>query len=225
MPGGARIYAAASGGLWSTPSDLARYAFEVQRSLAGKSNLLSAAIAAKMLTPGMNNRGLGLEIGGTKEHPYFTHGGHTAGFQSMLVAYNAGDGAVVMTNGENGYQLLREILATIAREYKWPDFQPVERHIIKIDPKILDSYASKYEIRPNVFATVTRQGNSLFVQIPLQPKMEFMPMSETKFFLKYSDIDMSFVKNEKGEVVEAVLEGSLNARAKRANEATAGSGQ
>jgi len=26
-------------------------------------------------------------------------------------------------------------------------------------------------------------------------------MSEAKFFLKYSDIDMTFVKNEKGEVV------------------------
>ncbi len=37
---------------------------------------------------------------------------------------------------------------------------------------------------------------------------------------------MTFVKNEKGEVVEAVFEGSINARAKRANEAAnAGSGQ
>ena len=98
--------------------------------------------------------------------------------------------------------------------------------VAQIDPKVLDSYAGKYEVRPNVFATVTRQGNSLVVQIPLQSKMEFLPMSETKFFLKYSDIDMTFVKNEKGEVVEAVLEGSMNARAKRANEATnAGSGQ
>jgi hypothetical protein len=98
--------------------------------------------------------------------------------------------------------------------------------VAQIDPKVLDGYAGKYEVRPNVLATVTRQGNSLFVQIPLQPKMEFLPTSETKFFLKYSDIDMTFVKNEKGEVVEAVLEGSINARAKRSNEATnAGSGQ
>jgi hypothetical protein len=98
--------------------------------------------------------------------------------------------------------------------------------VAQIDPKVLDSYAGKYEVRPNVFATVTRQGNSLFVQIPLQSKMEFLPMSESKFFLKYSDIDMTFVKNDKGEVVEALLEGSINTRAKRANEATnAGSGQ
>jgi hypothetical protein len=55
--------------------------------------------------------------------------------------------------------------------------------------------------------------------------MEFLPMSESKFFLKYSDVDLSFVKNEKGEVVEAVLEGSMNARAKRTGEvANAGSG-
>ena len=98
--------------------------------------------------------------------------------------------------------------------------------VAQIDPKVLDSYAGKYEVRPNVFATVTREGNSLFVQIPLQSKMEFLPMSETKFFLRYNDIDMTFVKNDKGEVVEAVLEGAINTRAKRANEAAnAGSGQ
>ena len=98
--------------------------------------------------------------------------------------------------------------------------------VAQLDPKVLDSYTGKYEIRPNVFANVTREGNSLFLQIPLQSKMEFLPMSETKFFLRYSDIDLTFVKNDKGEVVEAVLEGSINARAKRANEnANAGSGQ
>jgi mono/diheme cytochrome c family protein len=98
--------------------------------------------------------------------------------------------------------------------------------VAQIDPKVLDSYIGKYEVRPNVFATVTRQGNSLSVQIPFRPKMEFLPMSESKFFLKYGDIDMTFVKNEKGELVEALIEGSMNARAKRVNEAAnAGSGQ
>ncbi len=98
--------------------------------------------------------------------------------------------------------------------------------VAQVDPKVLDSYTGKYEVRPNVFATVTRQGNSLSVQIPFQPKMDFLPVSDSKFFLKTSDIDLSFVKNDKGEVVEAVLEGSLNARAKRAIEApSAGSGR
>src|SRR5262249_50167470 len=85
--------------------------------------------------------------------------------------------------------------------------------VAEVDPKVLASYTGKYEVRPNVFATVTRQGNSLSVQIPFQPKMEFLPMSAEKFFLKTSDIDLTFVKNDKGEVTEAVLEGAMNARA------------
>ncbi|MBO0725383.1 MAG: DUF3471 domain-containing protein [Blastocatellia bacterium] len=97
--------------------------------------------------------------------------------------------------------------------------------VAQVDPKVLDRYAGKYELSPNVFANVTRDGNSLIVQIPFRPKMEFLPISESKFFLKYSDVDLTFVKNDKGEVAEAVLEGAVNIRAKRAAEvANAGSG-
>jgi hypothetical protein len=106
------------------------------------------------------------------------------------------------------------------------DFVSEAPTVAQVDPKVLDSYTGKYEIRQGVFATVTREGNSLIVQIPFQVKMEFLPVSESKFFLKYSDVDLTFVKNDKGEVAEAVLEGSMNARAKRAPEvANAGSGQ
>ncbi|MGH9938032.1 MAG: DUF3471 domain-containing protein, partial [Blastocatellia bacterium] len=95
--------------------------------------------------------------------------------------------------------------------------------VAQLDPKVLDGYTGKYEVRPNVFATVTRQGNSLFVQIPLQQKMEFLPMSETQFFLKYSETDLTFVKNDKGEVTGATL-GSMTAK-KAKETAVGGSGQ
>jgi hypothetical protein len=105
------------------------------------------------------------------------------------------------------------------------DFVTEYPTVAHVDPKVLDSYAGKYELSPNVFANVTRDGNSLIVQIPFRPKMEFLPISESKFFLKYNDVDMTFVKNDKGEVAEAVLEGAVNIRAKRAAEvANAGSG-
>src|SRR5262249_12660050 len=98
--------------------------------------------------------------------------------------------------------------------------------VAKLDPKTLDSYAGKYEVAPNVFANVTRDGNELVVQIPLQPKLVFTPMSETRFFLKNTDTDLIIVKNDKGEVVEAVIEGGRQTPAKRVKEAAAGgSGQ
>jgi len=127
VPGGPHIYPEmAPAGLWTTPSDLARYAMEVQKSLAGKSNrVLSAAMTSQMLTAGLNHQGLGPGLGGSEKYPYFTHGGSNEGYKCNLMAYNNGDGVVIMTNGDNGGQLASEIQRSVAREYGWPDFQSV----------------------------------------------------------------------------------------------------
>ena len=122
VPGGPHVYPEmAPAGLWTTPSDLARYATEVQKALAGKSAVLSAAMARQMLIP--NGQGLGPQTGGRKENPYFAHNGSNEGYKCYFVAYNNGDGAVIMTNGDNGARLANDIIRTIAYEYKWPDFQ------------------------------------------------------------------------------------------------------
>ena len=57
------------------------------------------------------------------ERRYFYHGRRDAGYKCYLVAYNSGDGAVVMTNSDNADARRRDIISTIAYEYKWPDFQ------------------------------------------------------------------------------------------------------
>jgi hypothetical protein len=98
--------------------------------------------------------------------------------------------------------------------------------VAQLDPKVLDSYTGKYEVGPNVLANVTREGNELVVQAPMQPKMVFTPTSETRFFMKNTDTDLVIVKNDKGEVVEAIIEGRGQIRAKKVREVAAGgSGQ
>ena len=64
----------------------------------------------QMLTPGRNHWGLGLRIGGGTPRPYFEHPGSNVGYQCDLVAYEGGDGAVVMTNSDNGSVLISEVL-------------------------------------------------------------------------------------------------------------------
>jgi CubicO group peptidase (beta-lactamase class C family) len=127
--GGAHTYPEmAPAGLWTTPSDLARYAIGVQKALTGQPGILSKATAAEMVKDvGMGplgHYGLGPELGGKPDHPWFAHRGVDEGFLSNLVAYNMGDGVVIMTNGMNGGQLGDEIQRTIARKYHWPDFAP-----------------------------------------------------------------------------------------------------
>jgi len=96
IAGGAHTYPEmAAAGLWTTPSDLARYLIEVQQSLKGEANhVLSQKMTKEMLTPGMGKYGLGLAIGGSDTDPNFGHGGVNAGFESTMTAYeNDGEGA------------------------------------------------------------------------------------------------------------------------------------
>jgi CubicO group peptidase (beta-lactamase class C family) len=212
VPGGPHIYPEmAPAGLWTTPSDLARYAMEVQRALAGKSNaVISAAMAREMLKPGMNKWGLGIQTGGSAEHPYFTHGGDNDGFHGVLVAYNNGDGAVIMTNSDDGGQLLGEVLRTIAYEYKWPDFQPAQQTITKIDPKILDGYVGVYRLNPNVVFTISREGEHLYAQPSGQAKGEIFPKSEREFFPKNVNAQFTFDAGADGKAKSVTLEQNGN---------------
>jgi CubicO group peptidase (beta-lactamase class C family) len=112
----------AAAGLWTTPTDLAAFAIEIQKGALGRSNkVLSRATAEKMLTPVLQNYGLGLGIdpaGG-----YFQHDGSNAGFTCFLYAgQRSGKGVVVMTNSDVGGPLFREILRSVAREYAWENF-------------------------------------------------------------------------------------------------------
>jgi CubicO group peptidase (beta-lactamase class C family) len=116
----------AAAGLWTTPRDLARFLIEIQASFEGQSNLLmSRELASAMLTPSSSSSyGLGFEITSSAGEEYFGHGGVNAGFHAYMVAHKSkGVGAVVMTNADNGSQVIRVVLPVIAQTEQWPDFQ------------------------------------------------------------------------------------------------------
>ena len=74
-----------------------------------------------MLTPVIDGQGLGLKLGDDgKDRFYFYHRGAVEGFQTYIVGYpKRGQGAVIMTNSDNGYPLIEEILESISIEYRW----------------------------------------------------------------------------------------------------------
>lgn len=112
----------AAAGLWTTPSDLAKFVVEVQLSLLGRSNrILSRDMTEKMVSPvGVGPFGDGFEVHQQGEGWYFSHTGSNWGYQCALISHRVkGYGAVVMTNGDNGGDLAQEIIARIARAYHW----------------------------------------------------------------------------------------------------------
>jgi CubicO group peptidase (beta-lactamase class C family) len=190
----------AAAGLWTTPYDMALFAIELQKSKAGKSNkVLSQAMTNQMLSKQIENWGLGISLGGEGQVATFSHGGANEGFRCQLFAYaETGQGAVVMTNSDAGGALASEVLRSIAREYGWPDFKPIERALAKVNPEIFKNYAGEYEVNGKV--TISTEGGKLYLQPPGGQKMELHPSSETEFFAVTENIRIVFTRDEQGAV-------------------------
>jgi CubicO group peptidase (beta-lactamase class C family) len=112
----------AAAGLWTTPSDLAKFLIEVQKSLLGQSNrVLSKATIQEMVTPvGVGPYAVGFQVEKRGEGWYFMHGGSNQGFQCDMIGHRVkGYGAVIMTNSDSGGALIRELESRIQEAYKW----------------------------------------------------------------------------------------------------------
>jgi CubicO group peptidase (beta-lactamase class C family) len=126
----------AAGGLWTTPSDLARLAIDLALALGRKENhLLSPQMTRAMLSA--HHRDGVINILGTKGDPdamgygffvgrghRFGHIGGNVGYQATMIMFgDAGRGAVIMTNSDIGLQVGNTLLEAIARENGW-DYAP-----------------------------------------------------------------------------------------------------
>jgi len=135
-------------GLWTTPSDLARFAIELQRSYRGESNkILSAEMTQEMLTQQQGtNFGLGMGLLEEGRDVYFTHSGGNVGFRCILIAHrDKGYGMVVMSNSDNLGSLYHEILRSVAREYGWDGILPHEYESID---DVIASYRKRKQENP-----------------------------------------------------------------------------
>ncbi|NIR42434.1 MAG: DUF3471 domain-containing protein, partial [Gemmatimonadetes bacterium] len=79
------------------------------------------------------------------------------------------------------------------------------REAVELDPAILERYVGVYELRPGFDLTITREDDQLFVQATGQPRFELFAESETEFFLKVVDAQITFVRGDSGAFDELVL--------------------
>lgn len=76
---------------------------------------------------------------------------------------------------------------------------------IIVDEKILANYIGKYELAPNFILTVSKEGNQLKTQATGQPEFPIFPKSENTFYLKVVEAQLTFNKNEDGNVESVTL--------------------
>jgi CubicO group peptidase (beta-lactamase class C family) len=208
----------AAAGLWTTPTDLARFAIEVQQSAIGKSNrVLSRTTVQEMLSPvGVGDYAVGFGIVKMGQGWYFSHGGSNWGFQATLLAHKVkGYGLAIMTNADQGGAVMGELSRRIQAAYEWDSLAqpvprgyrpPVARTEIDVAADILKTYAGEYQLTPEITLTITFDNGHLHAQATGQPKVQLAAEAVDRFFLRQGGALISFTKGSSGEVTGLVLE-------------------
>ncbi len=191
----------AAAGLWTTPTDLAKFAIEVGRSVRGESNrVLSIEMARLMVTPqiviqGTRNMALGLfllELHGSEV--YFGHDGQDEGFVASLLAdRDGGYGVAIMTNSDGrANSLINEITMSVAKEYGWRGYVPAPYDVISLDAKALAPFPGRYILDSDSTLAVSLEGGRLMGKRTGQPAFELLPISASEFIITAAAVTVTF---------------------------------
>ena len=206
----------AAAGLWTTPSDLALLALELQRALDGdEGRILSAEMARGMMTVVEGSYGPGISLEGEGDDLWFSHGGANRGFRAHFTASAAGgQGAVVMTNSDGGGDLAGEILRAVSREYGWGRMDPVVRETVHLAPETRAELVGRYEFdlpdgSGTVVVELVERDDSLEARVPRigwERRSVRASAPDTLFFLE-SGGELTVERDEEGRVAALEVRG------------------
>jgi CubicO group peptidase (beta-lactamase class C family) len=203
----------AGAGLWTTPSDLARFTVGIQNSLAGEpSSVLSKELARFMVEESIGSWSLGMNVGTVEGEGWFSHSGDNTGFHGLMYGFvESGRGAVVMVNSNNGPPLAREIMRSIASEYGWPSFKPIRRVAFQPTASDLAEYAGIYRTGVSgTEITVRNEAGRLLAGIGTGMS-ELEPVRTDLFLMEGIGWILEFIRNADGSVVEMLVDKELMA--------------
>jgi CubicO group peptidase (beta-lactamase class C family) len=196
----------APAGLWTNPTDLARYIIETQLSYEGKSaKVLDQQYTKLRVTPYIDkSAALGVFIDKKGDDLYFQHGGANEGFRSQYYgSLEGGNGVVVMVNSDNG-AIMPEVVNSVATVYGWKDFyKPEYKTFLGMTPSQLQAYEGNYKYRGQRDLRLqfrTESGHLVAKQLWDGQESAFYPESDSAFFSLEWGFAVKFAKGTDGGV-------------------------
>jgi serine-type D-Ala-D-Ala carboxypeptidase/endopeptidase len=183
---------AGAGALRSTVRDMLTYLAANLDTLAGP---LSRAVRHAH-TPRRNAGNAGMRIGlawhilSRPIGSIVRHNGGTGGYRAFTGFDHARRiGVVVLSNVNSsvddiGFHLLDETFPLSPA--------PQQRTEVAVDSLVLARYVGEYQLAPAFHITVTRAGAHLFLQATAQPRFRIFAESDSTFFLKVVDAQLTF---------------------------------
>lgn len=210
IPGGVHTYPEqAAAGLWTTPSDLARFGLALSAAYNGKTGgPLTPATVRTMLTPVKGDYGLGPGVSGEGAALAVSHGGSNEGFRAFWVIHpRTGDGVVVMTNGEAGDRVMMEIVRAVAKVYGWPDFAPAAYQSVALAPDVIAAREGDWSVDidgQHIVFSLRREGGRLAIET-FRGTFVFTPISDTAMITADTGAKASFETGADGKPVLKVF--------------------
>jgi CubicO group peptidase (beta-lactamase class C family) len=222
IEGGAHTYATlAAAGMWSTPSDMLRFASSVRSAYLGQKNdWISQATAQEMLTnntPSIAppNVGIGffINMDDNGEILGFGHGGADAGFMSQLyIELDTGNGYAIMTNGNNGRQLITELEIRLKEALDVGYSEAEIKTVVPISQDELGQYIGTYAVtKPVIVDVVLEKTTNGFVlnALPYVENEEYFHEGEGLFFAENGSNIRFEMDDENGLVEALVMDGGI----------------
>ncbi|HSB09399.1 MAG TPA: serine hydrolase [Blastocatellia bacterium] len=197
---------AGAGALRSTVNDMLKF-------VAANIGLLKSPLASAMQKthrPQHETGTAGLEVGlgwhilKRFDTEIVWHNGGTGGYHSFIgFDGKKRRGVVVLSNSTNDIDDIgRHLLET---QYPLAKLETGGRRAIKVDPKLFEPYVGEYQIGTGFLIKISREGDRLFGQVGGEEKLELLAETETDFFFKDVDVQITFIKSNDGEVTRLVL--------------------
>ncbi|MDA1315639.1 MAG: serine hydrolase [Acidobacteria bacterium] len=196
---------AGAGALRSSTNDLLRF---LAANLGYTETPLAGAMAS-LLSPRTPTGAPNIEVARawhiqTKDGVEFiSHGGGTGGYRTVIgYSPQSRVGVVVLSNSSTPI----DDLAQYALDRTSPLMEAPKEHTeISVDPKIYAGYVGRFQLAPEFILTVSAEDGQLFTQATGQPKVPVFPESETEYFLKVVDAQITFHTDADGRATSLTL--------------------
>jgi len=201
--------------LFTTVEDLAKWNQNLEDGRVGGQNVIKHLHQTGVLNNGNKlDYAFGLAINEYKGLKMVGHSGGDAGYRSFLCRFPDQRFSLVVLSNLASFDPQGKAMEVVdvylsdkfvIQQRESSEAEPAERDIAQVDPEIYNAYAGNYQLVPGFILSVTREDNHLMVQATDQGKYEVYPESETKYFYKVVDAQITFDKDQNGHVSQLIL--------------------
>ena len=190
-----------AGGIYSTTEDLLKWDQALYPD-----KLLSRKSLEEMYTPDkemLPGKAYAYGVWKSTKHgrTEIAHGGNMAGFITYLARYPDDRVTIIVlsNNGRGSSGKISGVLSSIV--FGSPYEMAYERKAISVDPAVLEKYVGEYTFtHPKTTIVVTSENGKLFQKRGGENKFELFAESDSKFFLRNEDVQLTFIKDATGTV-------------------------